>query len=210
MVSNGHRGTAWSVTCNLKTIARESVDACIDAARTLGWGVEGQLEQGEQGTQHFQLMVKTPQVRFSAVKKVFPTAHIELARNRKALEQYVHKEDTRIESLKSVEVSFLTYPMVRKKFFEWLLDEHSDELIAEEGRRLFLWDKFIGLSLVEGMEVDLIGMNPQHRGCISKYWRSYIARAANIRQTQERSQPDRQTPEDSVLRLDIPHAVDDC
>lgn len=159
----------------------------MKTAEELGWGVQGQIEKGAEGTPHYQLMVTTPQVRFSAVKKVFPTAHIEPARNRRALEQYVHKEDTRVELLKSVEVSFLTYPQVRKKFFEWLLKEHDvDSLTRDNEHRLELWDSFIGASIREGMEVDLIGMNPQHRGCIAKYWFSYIA-------NEERRQTDRQT-----------------
>lgn len=180
----------------------------MDAARQLGWGVEGQLERGEEGTEHYQLMVKTPQVRFAAVKKVFPTAHIEVARNRKALEQYVHKEETRVESLKSIEVTFLTYPQVRSQFFKWLVERkffESNTLDPEA--RLRLWDEFIGLSIEEGMHVDLIGMNPQHRGCISKYWRHYIAYEYSRRQTDERSQLDSQSPENSVAVPSIPNAL---
>lgn len=181
------RASAWSVTCNLKEVSRITVDHCIDAARTLGWGVEGQLEEGTGGTEHYQLLVRTPQVRFSAVKKVFPTAHIEAARNVPALQQYVHKESTRKETLKSVEVSFLTFPMVRKQFFKWVVDTYPGVRPSHDDC-LAYWDRFIGLSIEEGMEVDLIGMNPQHRGCISKYWSHYIARELLSRQTEERSQ----------------------
>lgn len=180
----------------------------MDAARQLGWGVEGQLERGEEGTEHYQLMVRTPQVRFAAVKKVFPTAHIEVARNRKALEQYVHKEESRVEPLKSIEVSFLTYPQVRTQFFKWLVDRRFFETRASDpDDRLRLWDEFIGLSIEEGMHVDLIGMNPQHRGCISKYWRHYIAYEYSRRQTDERSQLDSQSPENSVAVPSIPNAL---
>lgn len=202
----GTRGTAWSITCNLKNITRNRVDDCIDAARTLGWGVEGQLERGnEEGTEHYQLLVRTPQVRFSAVKKVFPTAHIELARNVCALEQYVHKEDTRVEALKNVEVSFLTYPQVRTQFFKWLVDQSLHEsLYRDPEERLQTWDRFIGLSIEEGMNCDLIGMNPQHRGCISKYWRHYIAYELSRRQTEERRQLDRQTSEEVIPVVNIP------
>lgn len=194
------RSTAWSVTCNLKNVSRATVEACMDAARSHGWGIEGQLEKGEEGTEHYQLLLRTPQVRFSAVKKVFPTAHIEIARNVKALEQYVHKEDTRVESLKKIECAFVTYPMVRKQFFAWLLDNYDAEsLFMSHEQRLETWDKFIGLSIEEGMEVDLIGMNPQNRACVAKYWNSYIARGVSLRQTEERRQIDRQdTAEVSV------------
>jgi len=187
----GHRDTCWSVTCNLKSVSRDTVDACIDSAKSLGWGVQGQLEMGEEGTEHYQLMVKTPQVRFSALKKVFPTAHIEPARNRKALERYVTKEDTRLESLKTVEVSFLTYPMVRNKFFEWMLQEHDYESNTDDHeQKLYFWDLFIGESIAQGMEVDLIGMNPQNRACIAKYWKFYLRRQTDRQtDTQEVSLP---------------------
>lgn len=180
----------------------------MEAARSKGWGVEGQLEVGEEGTQHYQLMVKTPQERFAALKKVFPTAHIEVARNRKALEQYVHKEETRVEALKSIDVTFLTYPQVRAQFFRWLVDECLHlSLYRDPDDRLAQWDRFIGLSIEEGMNVDLIGMNPQHRGCISKYWRHYIAYELSRRQTEERRQEDRQTEEQSVAVPIITNAV---
>lgn len=192
----GHRDTAWSVTCNLKAVRRDTVDACIDVARSLGWGVEGQLEVGAEGTPHYQLMVKTPQVRFSAVKKVFPTAHIEPARNRKALEKYVDKDQGCLEKLKKIEVTFLTYPMVRNKFFEWILEQDILALTTDHEERLRLWDQFIGLSISEGMEVDLIGMNPQNRACIAKYWDSYVSREV-------RRQTDRQ---DNRLAEEHTHA----
>lgn len=70
-------------------------------ARQRGWKVDGQLEKGENGTPHYQLILKTPQVRFSAVKKAFPRAHIEVARNVQALEQYVKKDETRVSALAS-------------------------------------------------------------------------------------------------------------
>lgn len=207
MDSRGQRGTAWSVTCNLKTISRDTVDACLDTARALGWGVEGQLEVGdEEGTPHYQLLVRTPQVRFANVKKVFPTAHIELARNRKALQQYVHKEEGRVETLKSIEVTFLTYAQVRNQFFRWLVDNNRHHSVYRDPEeRLRVWDEFIGLSLEEGMECDMIGMNPQHRGCISKYWRHYIVREVSSRQTEERRQVDRQTDRVSIPTIDIPN-----
>lgn len=59
----------------------------------------GQLEQGANGTPHYQLCIKSGYTRFAAIKKVFPMAHIEPARNDAAVEQYVCKEETRIGSL---------------------------------------------------------------------------------------------------------------
>jgi len=172
----GARGTCWSVTCNLATVTKDRVEDCITNARYSGWGIEGQIEKGESGTEHYQLCVKTPQVRFSAVKKMFPTAHIELARNPRALQAYVHKEETRVEEVKKVEVTFLTYPQVRNQFFAWVRREYHHGAALDHDGRLRLWDTFIGLSIQEGMECDLIGMNPQNRACVAKYWRSYLDR----------------------------------
>jgi len=70
------RATVWSVTINNPTPSDEEG---IALARQRGWQVEGQKEKGSEGTEHYQLMVKTPQVRFSAVKKAFPRGHIEAA-----------------------------------------------------------------------------------------------------------------------------------
>lgn len=70
------RASCWSVTINNPT---EDELKC----HHLGWSLQGQFEQGEEtGTRHFQGMLKTgQQVRFAAVKKVFPRGHIEPARN---------------------------------------------------------------------------------------------------------------------------------
>lgn len=80
------RARAWSVTINNPT---QTDEYDIAQARLKGWKVEGQLEKGEQGTTHYQLLVKTPQVRFSLIKKAFPRAHIEVCRNLTALTAYV-------------------------------------------------------------------------------------------------------------------------
>lgn len=177
----------------------------MEAARSKGWGIEGQLEKGAEGTEHFQLMLRTPQERFSAIKKVFPTAHIEVARSRKALELYVNKDETCLEKLKKVEITALTYPQVRTQFFKWYIDTHQPPC-RDPDDRLNMWDRFIGLSIEEGMHCDLIGMNPQHRGCISKYWLHYIAYEQASRQTEDRRQEDSQTTLDSVVVPIIPDA----
>lgn len=102
------RHSNWSITINNPTPADEED---IARARQKGWKVDGQLEKGENGTPHYQLMVSSGQVRFSAVKKAFPRAHIEPARNVSALHQYVHKEDTKLADLAS---SSDKYPSLSK------------------------------------------------------------------------------------------------
>lgn len=97
----------WSITINNPT--QEEL-AVWKTATEHHWVKEavGQLEKGESGTPHIQGLLKTDKVRFSQVKKLFPRAHIEAARNVAALTKYVQKEDTRVaqlqQSLERVEV----------------------------------------------------------------------------------------------------------
>lgn len=92
------RASCWSVTINNPN------DDEYKLTLPSGWRLEGQLEKGENTeTIHFQGMLRTPQVRFSAVKRHFPRAHIEIARDSKALEAYVHKDDTRVAEVASVQ-----------------------------------------------------------------------------------------------------------
>lgn len=91
-----NRSSCWSLTINNPSPSDYEE---INLARQRGWKVEGQIEKGTEGTHHLQLMVRTPQVRFSAVKKMFSRAHIEPARNPTALANYVTKEDTRVGQL---------------------------------------------------------------------------------------------------------------
>lgn len=188
------RASNWSVTLNMKNISQERCEDYIEAAKGLGWGIEGQIEEGEEGTRHYQLLVKTPQIRFSAVKKVFPTAHIEKARNIAALKKYVHKSDTRVEEFKTVENRFVQFKDIRDKFFEWVLATYyqDEEVDLPEQDYMTIWDKFIGISITEGIECDVIGVNPQYRSCIMRYWKSYVRRQID-RQT------DRQTETSSEV-----------
>lgn len=92
-----NKSTNWSITINNPT-ADDRED--IATARSRGWMVEGQVERADTtGTLHLQLHLRTPHIRFGAVKKVFKRAHIEAARNPAALKNYVHKDETRVEEL---------------------------------------------------------------------------------------------------------------
>lgn len=192
------RATAWSVTMNMKNIPKDKCEEYIGRARQNNWNVEGQIEEGEQGTQHYQLLVRTPQVRFSAVKKMFPTAHIEVCRNVSALKNYVHKSDTRVEEIKSVENKFISYKDVRDKFFTWVV-EYGESQVEDFQRRSELWDQFIEQSIGEGIECDVIGVNPQYRSCIQKYWNGYLRRQnVDNRQIDRIYDVDRQTDTQEV------------
>lgn len=185
------RGTCWSVTINNPT---KSDDEWIAQARQKsGWKVHGQKEVGEQGTEHYQLMVTTPQVRFSALKKAFPRAHIELARDRTALSKYVVKEDTRVASLTITQDKYPTH----SKLMEWYGEEftrYGEERGGVDNHEyLKIFDQMVDRKIREGYYVESYAVNPQIRSAVQKF-----GRAINFREMVRR-QTDRQTTENIVL-----------
>jgi len=87
----------------------ETVEEWLHAARARGWKITGQVEKAPTtGTLHYQLMLQTPQMRFAAIKRAFPTAHIEIAKRKIALSQYVVKDATRIAELPSQDEKYPT------------------------------------------------------------------------------------------------------
>nr|WAE42355.1 MAG: replication associated protein [Cressdnaviricota sp.] len=107
------RGNYWSVT-----FFNGEQNGSLPAK----WKLEGQLEIAPAtGKEHYQGMLHTPQVRFSAIKKAFPKAHIELARDPEALQQYVHKKATR-KTDKEVSEYAEHMKINRTKFFEDVLE----------------------------------------------------------------------------------------
>lgn len=164
---------------------REGFDALVQNMPS-DWAVEGQVEQGEgsDGKLHLQLYLKTPQCRGTKITKYFPGTTIDEARNGFALQNYVHKEETRVGEFKTVENRSPQWHVVRDKFYEWYVDAHADQLghRVDDEEKVKYWDYFIGLSLEEGMNVDVLGVNPQYRSCIMKYWTHMIRRTLAARQ----------------------------
>lgn len=174
------RATCWSITINNPEEVEYKVE--LPAA----WVLEGQLEKGEvEGTLHFQGMLKTPQVRFSAVKKIFPRAHIEVARNRKALEKYVNKVETRVEKVEKNESSLLTlfqYQSViaeywdNDNFLEWA--KKFSNKSQDEVAMLYL-DSLVAEDIEAGRRgAEFIAINPMWRASWKSFWRSIIKRHA--------------------------------
>jgi len=199
-MAQDNRGNCWSITINNPS---SSDDEAIAVARQKGWRVEGQKEVGANGTPHFQLLVRTPQVRFSAVKKAFPRAHIELARNAEALKQYVHKVDTRESELKDQDNH---YPSLQKVFDMWAkyLDRsyeykelwiRNEILEWDEDDYLHSFDKACKSFILDGYVVESIAVNPQVRSSIKKFGYEIIHRSLNrenAMDTSTDSQTDRQ------------------
>jgi len=88
----------WSITLNNPT---EEEMLRWRTATELHWVKEakGQLERGESGTLHLQGMLVTEKVRWTQLKKIFPRAHLEIAKNVNALARYVSKDETRVLAL---------------------------------------------------------------------------------------------------------------
>lgn len=180
------RATCWSLTINNPTAADE--EAINLARQKSGWKVHGQKEKGESGTEHYQLMLTTPQVRFSAIKKIFPRAHIEVARDRVALSKYVAKEDTRVGTLCDDQEHYPSMQRLWDMFAAWIneRDLHHKWMDSNSDYRLELFDKYINDMIYEGYVVETMGVNPQIRSAVKNYGVNIIIRSL-------RRQTDRQT-----------------
>ena len=180
------KSTYWSVTINNPTNDDEEN---IQQARQRRWKVDGQLEQGEQGTRHYQLIVHTPDCpRFSMLKKAFPRAHIEPAKNPKALQNYVQKEETRIGELPETNEMYpslsklwdLIYDMYQDDFYynEYGLDFREARVKREWTDYPYLpFDRAINELIKEGYHVETIAINPQTRAAWVKYWPAIMVRS---------------------------------
>ncbi len=150
------------------------------------WKLEGQLERGEEGTLHYQGMLSTPQVRFAAVKKVFPRAHIEVARNKNALAKYVHKEDTKVSDVQSIPTLFEYQVLITNM---WNNEEFSQKWNAtceafKTGKIPDIDDvamQYLDLLVARDIEsgrrgAEFIAINPMWRSSWKTFWRSIIKR----------------------------------
>lgn len=166
------RATVWSVTINNPT---EDDDVEIAMARQKGWKVMGQKEQGATGTVHYQLMVRTPQVRFSAVKKAFTRGHIEVCRDVHALKAYVVKQDTRVGEIPQSEM----YPPMHK-VMSWYVSYVSDLTIdSTADEYLERFDIMIRQKIREGYYVEQMAVNPLVRASIKKFGYDIVFREKN-------------------------------
>jgi len=204
------RASCWSITINNPT---EQEVVC----NIPGWSLSGQYEQGEEGTRHFQGMLKTPQVRFAKVKKAFPRAHIEKARNSAALALYVNKKDTRIATYEATGVpSMFEYQAIIAE--RWEPEEFSFRRQEQAQYAPRKWkdtddlaleyvDDIVGELIQEGSKgIEFIAINPMWRCSWKKFWAQIIARHASLsvqaeaqarNQTQDASSSERTCPEEN-------------
>lgn len=186
------RATCWSLTINNPTAAD---DEAITVARSRGWLVSGQKEMGKEGTPHYQLAVKTPQVRFSAVKRLFPRAHIEVARNPSALLEYVHKRQSRIGALPDPDERYPSlsnfWSLVYDHWTRFEKDCIDQDALWNKGEVRFYrqsdddafeanplpWlDEAVRCLIRQGYVVEGIASNPSVRSSWKRYAREIIER----------------------------------
>lgn len=189
------RATCWSVTINNPTKSDDEQIALV--RQKSGWKVYGQREKGAQGTEHYQLMITTPQVRFSALKKAFPRAHIEVARDRTALSKYVQKEDTKVADLPANQDAYPSHSKLMAMFGEYFDRYGTENGGIDDHEYLRVFRMMIKEKIREGYYVEQYAVNPQILSLIKTYGRDIAFRERVRRQT------DRQTSEINVAVNDI-------
>jgi len=194
----GDRATCWSITINNPT--EEDTKYYPP-----GWKLDGQYEVGEEGTRHFQGILKTPQVRFSAVKRAFPRAHIEIARDRAALQRYVHKEDTRVGEYVPDDIPnmFIYQDMVAARWNEEVWQERIEQArrrplipdLDEEAMKYL--DSIVAEMIEQGQRgAEFIAINPMWRSSWKRFWRSIITRHAQVQPPPPPSQEEAPSPQE--------------
>jgi len=198
-MSNAVRATCWSLTINLGSTKQETVEEWIHAARGRGWRITGQVEKAPTtGMLHYQLMLQTPQTRFTAIKHAFPAAHIEVARRKVALSQYVVKQDTRVAALPSQDEKYPTaakFWVLVYKHYEgvdggWEDDDTAvrfsvlDRQQHLEANPLDLLDEVAANLIRSGYVIDHLITNPAIRSFWKKFYAEILYRARELdRQT---------------------------
>lgn len=180
------RATCWSITINNPT--EEDFDAVANRQGVVWFKqFEGQIEKGENGTPHIQGMLRTASTKFSAVKKLFPRAHIEIAKSPTALQKYVTKEETRVGELPTAKCA--SVGTLNKYIFEYIKPrpptvEDYISLIIRDAKRcgedhpgIALLDALTRVIMADGYYgVEYIAANPSVRTTWKKFWKNILER----------------------------------
>jgi len=184
------RGTCWSITINNPT-QDEVKDGQLLIQLNPGWKCTGQMEVGKDGTPHYQGMLITNQVRFSAVKKVFVRAHIEKAKNKAALSKYVHKPETRVsevaDAISNIPTLFEYQHTIAARWNddEWKKLFVASDLPVEKTVMAYV-DRLVAEDIDAGMcGVEYIAVNPMWRSAWGKFWKQMVSRERKLRQKTE-------------------------
>lgn len=201
------RGTCWSVTWYPPTdsmnyeVSKAEIEAYSKRQLAPGWKLQGQMEQcPDTKRYHFQAMLKTPQVRCSAVINAMDKAHIELAKNKSALASYVTKEESRvatIESTQAIPTLFEYQGMIAEKYVE----EECKAFIAKR-MELTEWKEQYGEAFVKYIDslvakdiksgrrgAEYIAVNPMWRSAWKLFGPEIISRS-NIQYGEQAQESD--------------------
>jgi len=188
MTETTQRASCWSITINNPTA--EDLKPSFPNNK---WVMTGQIEKGDEGTEHYQGMLTTPQIRFSQVKKVLPRAHIEVAKNKVALSKYVSKTETRVATCEDVTSSIPTlFDYQHTIALKWddiafaqFTEQYGDEQLAKLGLdeiALRYVDKLVSIDIEKGIcGIEYIAINPMWRSAWKKFWRAMISRERTAR-----------------------------
>jgi len=208
MTDTKQKATCWSITIN------NPEEGEVTVGGNPGWKLQGQYEQGEGGTKHFQGMITTPHIRFSQVKRQFPRAHIEIARNRGALAVYVNKEETRVGEYNTDQVKnmFQAQDMIAG---DWDQEEYDDMWnlhVAIRHKRgkspddpseiaMKYLDELVDRRIRGGEKgIEMIAVNPMWRSSWKRFYAAIITRHA--RQTQDQPQTPSTPEEGPAVQVD--------
>lgn len=191
------KSCCWSITINNPT---PDDFQQWESLKDQPWvrSVSGQIEKGENETPHIQGMVNSLSVRFSQIKKALPRAHIEAAKNPKALAKYVAKEDTRVSTIPTAKVATqadvqkrilkltleryleLGHENVKDKFYGWLKNIKYSKLLRTEHvvQSPDYWiDTAVSELIEEGFYgIEFVMSNPQVRSAFKNYFAAIIIR----------------------------------
>lgn len=166
------RSCHWLLTINNPTGVD---DAEFKEAKALGWTCIGQKEMGENGTPHYQVYLKTQQVRWSAVKKVFKRAHIEATKSRGAAIAYVQKSETRVGDLPEVNDKVVMGPShLWVLYADWYNDNFHLDYVPN---KLDTFDTFVREMICAGWRgIEHMATNAQIRKSVRLYGSSLVKR----------------------------------
>lgn len=198
------RSRYWSITINNPT------PQDLAPVFPSGWEMFGQIEEGKEGTRHYQGMLHTPQVRFTAVKKVLTRAHIEIARNKDALAKYVKKEDTRVEEVNTIKSEIPSlFGYLHEVAAAWD-DEEFQGMRVDDGEKMEdVAFRYVNILVSRDIEsgrqgLEYIAINPMWVKAWRTFWHALVKRERSYPQheTQDRQDNETKTIEPPAIKIE--------
>jgi len=208
------KSSDWSITINNPTeLDKEQIKNLVQYK----WYRKFTNQIEEASTEHIQGYLKTEYIRFAAIKKALTRAHIEPAKNKNALANYVVKNDDTYKSEGIVVAEQCSIGAVHraaaKKWntYEALMAEYREvpdkELDDWKLNQLDLATTDLIRSGVWG--VEFIGGNPQTRLVYKKYFLAIMYREyATQGQTRSKTAEDGEAPGSSAEGQECPDSRD--